>query len=164
MDELFLGIITHPSFPILTGMVGYLIGHYFAIGRDKRKEFSAAADKFREVFNQALVDLQHGRFGMLGFGGSFSDDVVKAHRLTYLNFRPHLRGEYRNQYDKAWYKYCGEGMFPREEDIKQLLEFTEYKFFRHIVFLCGKYTSKSPPSDKEKKELMEKFIKSLHDK
>ena len=61
MIEFLLGIITHPAFPIVSGMVGFFIGNYYAIGRDKRKEFVSAGAKFREVFNQALVEMRGGK-------------------------------------------------------------------------------------------------------
>ena len=90
-----------------------------------------------------------------------SDDVIKTHRVAYFNFRYYLRGEYRNQYDKAWNEYCSRGIFPREEDIKHLLEFTEYRLWRHIAFFWRKSTFKSPPLDQKTKELIEKIC-NLH--
>ncbi len=131
--------------------------------RDRIERFNNASDEFRKIFNQAIVDIKGGRFGRLGFGTSPSDDVVKTHRVAYLNFRPHLRGEHRNQYDEAWNQYCNRGLFPQEEDINRLLEFTEYRLWRHITFIFRKYTKtkKTTPLSKEEMELIEKIC-NLH--
>jgi hypothetical protein len=38
--DFFIGILTSPAFPIFTGLIGFLLGHYLAIGRDRRKELN----------------------------------------------------------------------------------------------------------------------------
>ena len=40
MIDFFIGILTSPAFPIVTLLIGFLLGHYLTIGRDRRKEFN----------------------------------------------------------------------------------------------------------------------------
>jgi hypothetical protein len=53
-----INILTSPLFSIVTLLLGFLIGNHLAIGRDRRKEFNAAADvmdgiltKERDILN-----------------------------------------------------------------------------------------------------------------
>jgi len=171
-------IITNPLFSVATLLLGFLIGHFLAIGRDRRKEFNAASDEFRKIFNQILVDIQSDRYG---FGVPMSTEIIKTHRIAYLNFRPHLHRVYRCQYDEAWEQYCHNyenmghmGVRTRitradiEKDIKSILEFTEYRILRNMLFFCRKLWRwlrlKVLGPDKKTKELVEKFLKDYQDK
>jgi hypothetical protein len=40
MIDFFKSIFASPIFSIITGIIGFLFGHYLALGRDKRKEFN----------------------------------------------------------------------------------------------------------------------------
>jgi hypothetical protein len=166
-------IITNPLFPVVTLLLGFLIGHRLAIGRDRRKEFNAASDEFRKIFTQTLVDIQdeNSFFG----GYSIDTDSFKKLQVAYLNFRYLLKGAYRNQYDEAWDQYCFDCKYQsifddaaREKiakDIKHILEFTEYRLLRSISFICGmvwwRIRFKFFGPDKETKILIEKI--SNHD-
>ncbi len=156
-----MGIITHPAFQIVGAMIGFLIGNYCAIGRDKRKEFSEAAADFRRVFNQALVDIQEdgGRYGHF-----ISIHITKDQWVAYHNFRHHLSGESRNQYDEAWNDYHADDQVSSsqdrlEKDVARLLEFTEYRLRRHMVFVWRKYFPKKPePLSEELTDMIEKYL------
>jgi hypothetical protein len=145
----------------IIALLGILASHRLMMYRERKKRFDAAADEYRRVFDQALIDLQRGIFGKLGFGGSLSDEVFKTHRVAYLNFRPYQHGVYQTQYDKAWDEYCHAGLFPREELIEHLLELTEYRWRRHIIYLWQKYTSKSPPPSKIDAKKLLKILLNL---
>ncbi|KAF0216564.1 MAG: hypothetical protein FD174_3658 [Geobacteraceae bacterium] len=55
MQDVVYGIITHPTFFIPAGLFGYLLGNWFTIGRDRRKEFNEAAEAlFRELTNESI--------------------------------------------------------------------------------------------------------------
>ena len=182
MGEFIMSVITHPAFNIAVGLIGFLIGNFFAIGRDKRNEFIAAADEFRRVFNQHLVDIQSRRYG---FGDAISEKIIEAHRLAYFNFRPYLRGEYLRQYNEAWEKYCHccenlarTSIFIRtthkdlEKDVKHLLTLTEYSFRRNVVSYWSRkarsvWLKIFGPSKKEKestKKLIKLYEDYYHDK
>jgi hypothetical protein len=144
----------------------------------ERQRFIEATVEFRKIFNQALVDTQSGRHD---FGTPVSDDIIKLHRVAYLNFLPHFRGGYRNQYNEAWDQYYHDfenmghaGMFTHvtradlQKDIKSLLEFTEYRRFRNIFFfwkrLWSRLRFKIFGPDKETKKIVEKFSKAYQNK
>lgn len=47
MIDFFIGIVTSPAFPIVTLLIGFLLGHYLTIGRDRRKEFNELINPVR---------------------------------------------------------------------------------------------------------------------
>jgi hypothetical protein len=131
----FNTIFTHPAFPFATLLIGYLIGNYLTIGRDKRKEFITASTEFRNELNQGLVNISGNNLVFFNISG----DIDKACYTAYLNFRPYLNRIYHHQYDKAWEQYCDDyksqlGHIGKSlqnkliKDIEYLLEFTEYVF------------------------------------
>ena len=139
-------ILASPFFPLVTLLLGFLIGHRLAIGRDRRKEFNAASDEFRRIFNQAIVDIRDDDTTAFINIFSLDKDRIKNHRVAYLNFRHYLRGECRNQYDDAWNQYYDDSIYQwdfdnsiREKlvkDIELLLEFPEYGLLRSMSFVC----------------------------
>ncbi len=54
--DLFLHTITHPAFGVVTALIGFLLGNHFALGRDRRKEFIAAAVKFRSIVAKEMSE------------------------------------------------------------------------------------------------------------
>ncbi len=124
---------------------------------NERQKFIEAVTEFRKTFNQALVDIQSSRFGII------NDDIIKNCRVAYLNFRPYLHGKYHRQYyDETWDRYCRN--FPSadtEKAVESLLKFTEYRVFCNIPFflkrLWLRLRLKVLGPDKETKELIEKF-------
>lgn len=112
----------------------------------ERESFLEAAREFREVFDQALADIDGGT--------PMNDENIKTHRVAYLNFRPYLHGPSRLQYDGTWSQYCDDceninqrGMGLRitradiRKDIESLLEFTEYKMLRNVRLLVKRLWS-----------------------
>ncbi|WP_219622640.1 hypothetical protein, partial [Vibrio parahaemolyticus] len=55
MDNLLIGIVC--------GLIGYLIGHRFALGRDLRKEHNDLVIPIREKLLKELDQLNSGTFG-----------------------------------------------------------------------------------------------------
>jgi len=169
MNNLFVDIITHPAFGIITGLIGYLIGNNFALGRDRRKEFYAASDEFRKIFTQALVDIRD-KNSLFDFY-SIDKGNFKKLQVAYLNFRHFLKGACCSQYDEAWNQYDFDCKYQwtfddsaREKvakDIERLLEFTEYSLLRSMSFVFRetwwKIRFKLFGPDKETKELLKKF-------
>jgi hypothetical protein len=139
----------------------------------EREKFIEGANEFRRDFTQALVDIRKES----GFLGCYSIDTDSFKKLpvTYLHFRYFLKGTRRDKYDEAWdqYHFDCEYQFNSDDasrekiikDIELLLEFTEYRFLQHIIFIWRKYTFsffyKYFPKalDKKTKELLEKFSK-----
>lgn len=153
----------------ITAIIAFFLGHFSGIKRDKRKEFNSAGDELRKVFNQAIVDIRNGNWF------SESDTFKRANEryVSYLNFRHYLGGECRNRYDEAWEDYClhSEDRYLLSlnskkiiEDIEYLLEFTESKKLRTIVFLWQKYTFRfffkyfPQALDKKTKQRIEKIF------
>lgn len=160
----------NPTFAVgsIIGLFGILASHRLLVYRERKKQFENAATEFRKAFNQAFVDIKVGDFGMLA---PVSDEKIKTQHIAYLNFRPHLRGQYQRRYDEAWNKYYNDcknlgslGILTRitradlEKDIKHLLEFTEYKLLRHISFI---FNPIKPLSKEDEKKI--KMLSKLYD-
>jgi len=136
-------------FYLAIGLIVAYFTHLLFKERAKKASFEIAANEFRNAFNQALVEIQGKSPGMLNLGISLDNDVTKTLLVSYHNFRPHLCWAYRKQYDQAWNEYCMRGIFYREEDIKRLLEFTEYSLLRHIRFIFKRSPKPQTPLSQE---------------
>lgn len=166
----------NPVFAIGTiiGLFGILAGHRLLIYREEKKRFDDSASEFRKVFNKAFVDVHDANIIYTTFTGD--DERIKSQRVMYLNFRPHLRGVCRTQFDEAWRQYYDNYRYQwsfddstRDEltkDIEHLLEFTEYGLLQSMSFVCREFWWKFRfqffGPDKETKEHIEKI--SEHDK
>lgn len=131
----------------ILGLFGIFAGHRLLIYRERKKRFDDAAIELRSVFNKVFVDIENG---ICGFGNRMSDSMINDHKIAYLNFRHHLKGEYLKQYDTAWDQYCfdcknigGFGLLRTKtritrvdikHDIKNLLSFTDYSLLKNISF------------------------------
>jgi len=151
MLDAFIGFFTHPAF---TAIAGFIVGHVWAINRDKRREFIVAGEELRKVFNQFLVDLRGWYYS---FGSPISETIINAHRVACLNFRPHLRGVCQDQYDDAceeYFDHCRKlgSLFDYtrltrkeiEQDIIYILEFTKKNMFWRILWLMVWVRIKDP--------------------
>jgi hypothetical protein len=96
-----------------------------------------------------------------------SDEIIKTYRVPYLNFRPHLRGSYRRQYDEAWNKFCHDITHGNvEKDIESLLKFTEHRTLANVLFIWHnlwvrfrlKVSGPDKETAKETKEFIEKYF------
>jgi hypothetical protein len=108
---MFIEIITNPAFPIVTLLIGILIGHRLTLGRDKRQEFNKVATSFREAFLPELTYLEHNaNTGDLGGSNDLceilSAGYVHRHLNAYQVFREYLSHRERVKFEKAWRKYC----------------------------------------------------------
>jgi hypothetical protein len=164
MIDTIASILTHPAF---TAIIGFLVGHYWAIRRDKRKEFIDASDEFRKIFTQALVEIrdEDAVFDVY----SVEKDFFKKLKVAYSNFRHYLRGIRRRHYDYAWRKYYHDCKYHwdfnsdiREvvvKDIENLIEFTKYGFIKDIYLMWEDITFRFRPLDQEIKNAIEYISK-----
>jgi hypothetical protein len=105
MSEFIINTLTHPAF---TAIIGFLAGHFFAIGRARRKEFNEAANVFREAFIPELSAIK---------SPSFDETVqpvapyeilrtaLKKHRTAYEIFRLSLQRCSQRKFDRVWHNY-----------------------------------------------------------
>lgn len=100
MNEILTNIITHPAFSIVAGVIGFLLGHCFSIYRDRRKEFSSAAEAFSDAFvsicqrlnkNEPIRDILIQEFP--------SQDAAK------IKFARYLTGNNLGRFEDIWAKY-----------------------------------------------------------
>ncbi len=80
-------ILTHPLLPIVTGILGFFMGHRFALWRDRRNEFNAASEIL-------FVDLEKQRV-------SPSVHSKEPNEMSFAVFRRHLHGRQRCAFDQA---------------------------------------------------------------
>jgi len=110
----------------VTFLLGLLIGHRLALGRDKRKEFNDCAEQFRSVFLEAVHRLtdQDNEQGIYEFlEGSFA-----LFKKAVISFRSHLHKRKRRAFDRAWnsYRYGINSSDPQPEMELPLPILTQY--------------------------------------
>ena len=111
MKAIAIEIFTSPVFHLVTLLLGFLIGHRLAIGRDKRNDFNKAATIFREAFLPEIIFLRHnanitGSSSSNSVGESLSFGYLHRHLQAFEIFRCYLSAKERAGIDKAWQKYC----------------------------------------------------------
>ena len=110
MSKLILDIITHPAFLIITTLIGFLFGNYFAFGRDRIKEFNKAAADFRATFVEEIrfIDPTYA----VDRAGKDIPEVLAAtadkHEHALIVFKEYLSKRKRTNIEKAWKEYTGE--------------------------------------------------------
>lgn len=96
-------IFASPFFPLVTLLLGFLVGHRLAIGRDRRKEFNKAAAEFKTAFIPELRYLADrysaGIYKILAL-------AFDRHEIAVIKFRPNLCCQQHIGFDKAWNDYC----------------------------------------------------------
>lgn len=100
-------IYTHPIFPFASALVGFLIGHWLAIGRDRRQEFHRAAQKLRDVFLPVLKYMHFNYYAFHEDLKTFLEKDFDAQRSAVIEFTYYLRGDRtKRTFLKAWHEYC----------------------------------------------------------
>jgi hypothetical protein len=106
MNKLIFDIIT----PIITTIIGFLAGNYFAVRRDRRKEFNKAASDFRAAFIEEIrfIDQTYA----VDRAGKDIPEVLAAaadsHEHALIIFKKFLSKGRRTNIEKAWKEYTGE--------------------------------------------------------
>jgi hypothetical protein len=105
MNNIFINIITHPAFGIITGLLGFLIGNKFATGRDKRKEINQAAATFT---SKVLIELE----GLYPIPTNWPKDIDRFLRdkfpklqIALNEFKPFLTQSQQIAFEKTWFIY-----------------------------------------------------------
>jgi len=111
MITIAMKIVANHFFPLVTLLLGFLIGHRLNIGRDQRQEFNKAAATFRDAFRYEIAFLGYNT----GINGAQSTDcsiaqflrtgMVQRHTEALITFRNYLPPLQRRSIDKAWKEY-----------------------------------------------------------
>jgi hypothetical protein len=118
MIQFFFDIITHPAFNFASVLIGFLLGDYFAVSRDRRKEFNEAASKFRDAFKGELLALNPSLTVNCIDVADLLKPAFSKHRAAVYDFRHFLKGKRLGAFDQAWRDYYG-----YDEDQSVTLEF-----------------------------------------
>lgn len=105
MPEFLINTLTHPAF---TAAIGFLAGHFLAIGRDRRKEYVAAASTFR---NTILTELKE-----VVLVNKFWDQEIYTRirntaptiRQAAIEFRPTIPYLRKNKFDRIVLDCCSQ--------------------------------------------------------
>jgi hypothetical protein len=142
VETVAMKIVTNYFFPLVTLLLGFLIGHRLNIGRDQRQEFNKAAATFRDTFRHEIAFLRYNT----GIQGAQSTDgniaqflrtgMVNRHTEALINFRKHLSPLQRRSIDKAWEEYQKQiddykPTLMSEKDKKTALEMIETFLDKH---------------------------------
>lgn len=110
MGTIIINILTSPVFPLATLLLGFLIGHRLAIGRDKQNEFNKAAVNFRNAFLPEISYLEHGI--PLKKTGSTDQSVkwflrtgLSRHTEALCVFKVYLSNDDRSNINEVWNEY-----------------------------------------------------------
>lgn len=108
--------------------IGAWIGHKFALGRDRRKEFQEAGKQFRESFIELrrLLALRHpNHVGGQEFQEAFTL-IPKYYNILYeakVRFEPYIAKRCRPKFQSTWDRFCcvaGAIPYPTFADYKSL--------------------------------------------
>lgn len=109
-------IIKNPFFGVATGLFGYIVGNRLSLGRDKRKEFNAAASVFREAFTGEIVSLSKEKGRRPDWGDvihekrqtayGITSAAIKKHTTAYITFKHYIGYFKLRGFDSAWVQYA----------------------------------------------------------
>ena len=92
----------NPLVSALTFLLGLALGHWLAVGRDKRKEFNAAAEKFRATFFQPIQILRAGNQDVFTV---ITPAAISVQERALIEFERFLSKTQRAALKMAWSKY-----------------------------------------------------------
>ena len=106
MNDLFINIITHPAISFVACLIGFLVGNRFALGRDQRKEFNAAAITFRSAFVNEIRLLREN----IVTGNKIPSNIIQPgilinHEKAKIVFEPFVSVARRSAFNDAWDNY-----------------------------------------------------------
>ena len=106
MAQILIAIITHPAFNLVSLLLGCWLGNYFALDRDRRKEFNDAVKAFREAFNPELAALKSPSMADGNDPSFMLQNAFDKHRVIVEMFRIFLkRGNETSAFNTAWQNY-----------------------------------------------------------
>ncbi len=105
MIDFAIKIFASPAFPLVTLLLGFLIGNRLAIGRDRRKEFNEAAAKFRSAFKDELLALNPALSRNSVDTAELLETAFDKHRMAVFDFSPFLPSKSIKGFDEAWHEY-----------------------------------------------------------
>jgi len=94
-------IITNPLFSVATLLLGFLIGDFLAIGRDRKNNFNKAADEFFAAFQNELTRLKPESTPTY----DIINPTITKHLGACSMFRRHLKGCELGRFKLAQHKY-----------------------------------------------------------
>jgi hypothetical protein len=113
MKALAIQILTSPAFPLVTLLLGFLVGHRLAVGRDQIHNFNRAAEKLREAFQPLLIIVNPHQYALNEELFKILERDFDRHKQAIIEFSNFLRSDKtKRAFLKAWQEYhCHEGQY-----------------------------------------------------
>jgi hypothetical protein len=96
-------------FSLITGLVGFWLGHRLAIGRDRRREFNVAAAAFRDALapEKILLDIRHAGDQYENKSAmEIIEPAIQRHTEAMIRFSPYLSWWKKIRFNRAWNQYA----------------------------------------------------------
>ena len=103
INTFFSKLFNSPWGTVVGILIGGLIGHYLAIGRDKRKTFNWAGNEFIDAFKDFVVLLKSG--GVYERDGAGISCPIPDHIAAAIKFRRHLKWFQAKRFNRELAKY-----------------------------------------------------------
>jgi len=121
LPEFLVNTLTHPAF---TAIVGFVAGHFFAIGRDRRKEFNDASEKLRDAFAPELSTLKNPTFDTTIDPYNLLLGAFDKHRTAVVAFSHFLKEPRKRQFNQTWLKYYAHGADDEGDKTEFLIKYS----------------------------------------
>jgi len=119
----------------LGALIGGIVGHRLALGRDKRKDFNDAAKIFRDSFTDEIRLLKKSRPRRPDWSSKEPDTAYKiikkalaAHDVAYISFKYFLNKHRQKAFDESWREYSNHlseydsgGDYAKEKEIRKTI-------------------------------------------